>query len=332
MSFPNAMTNSTACSPSRATLWTSTYPTLNGVTLVGATLNLPQNTVTGPGASSLPLATLGQVLATFAPSGINYQIAYKGKWHLTSDFASGLSASQQEKEVSTLAGNDADMVSTYGYPGWTSPDFGNYMDTSLSQSGINTLAGGLGGNDARITSGTSYTSVDGETTTVENAVQFLNNYAPNPEGTNPFCLVVSLLNPHDVFVSPFLYEQAGYSNPDKNGNQPWQVPPFTEIQLPGNYTLTADQLAAKPAAQWTWQTSFFGKTPLTEEQALDYLRFYAYLETLSDAMLGEVMAAMSTNVATNTLVVRLADHGEMAMSQGGIFNVPSVKHRQFGSI
>jgi choline-sulfatase len=323
VSFPNAMTNSTACSPSRATLWTSTYPTLNGVIAVGDTLNLPQNIVTGPEASSLPLATLGQVLATFAPSGIDYQIAYKGKWHLTSDFASGLSASQQETEASTLAGNDSDMVSTYGYPGWTSPDFGTYMDTSsnpnkLSQFGINTLAGGLGGNDARITSGTSYTLVDGETATVENAVQFLNNYTPNGQGTNPFCLVVSLLNPHDIFVSPFLYEQAGYNNPDKDGNQPWQVAPFTEIQLPHNYTLTADQLAAKPAAQWAWQNQSFGTTPLTDDQALDYLRFYAYLETLSDAMLGEVMAAMNTSVATNTLVVRLADHGEMGMSQGGM--------------
>jgi arylsulfatase A-like enzyme len=59
VSFPNAMTNTTACSPSRATLWTSTYPPLNGVMAVSDTLNLPQDVVTKPKACPLPLATLG---------------------------------------------------------------------------------------------------------------------------------------------------------------------------------------------------------------------------------------------------------------------------------
>ena len=35
-------------------------------------------------------------------------------------------------------------------------------------------------------------------------------------------------------------------------------------------------------------------------------------------MLGEVLAAMSADVVASTLVVRLADHGEMGMSQGGM--------------
>lgn len=330
VSFPNAMTNTTACSPSRATLWTSTYPPLNGVMAVGGNLNLPQDVVTKPKATPLPLATLGQVLATLAPSGFNYQIAYKGKWHLTNTFQKGLSPIQQYQLVSLLAEDDVNMAGIYGFPGWTSPDFGTYMDTSpepksLSQPGINTLGGGFGGNDARITNGTSYTELTetnslgepiSEIVMVENAVQYLQNYTS--DASNPFCLIVSLLNPHDIFVSPFLYEEAGYSNPDGNGNEPWQVAPFTDIQLPPNYTLSQDQLDNKPPAQWTWQDNAFGATPLSEDQALDYLRFYAYLETLTDAMLGEVMAAMSPDVAANTLVVRLSDHGEMGMSQGGM--------------
>jgi len=325
VSFPNAMTNTTACSPSRATLWTSTYPPLNGVMAVSDTLNLPQDVVTNPNASPLPLATLGQVLAT-----LNYQIAYKGKWHLTKTFQKGLSPIQQFQLASLLAEDDANMASIYGFPGWTSPDFGTYMDTypnpiCLSQSGIDTLGGGFGGNDARITNGTSYTVLaqtnslgdpTSEIVIVENAVQYLQNYTS--DGTNPFCLIVSLLNPHDIFVSPFLYKEAGYSNPDGNGNEPWQVPPFTDIQLPPNYTLSQDQRDAKPPAQWTWQDTAFGTTKLSDDQALDYLRFYAYLETLTDAMLGEVMSAMSPDVVANTLVVRLSDHGEMGMSQGGM--------------
>src|SRR5262249_10311445 len=53
--------------------------------------------------------------------------------------------------------------------------------------------------------------------------------------------------------------------------------------------------------------------------ALDYLRFYAYLHKLSDLLLGDIMSEMTSNgMLPNTLIVRLADHGEMAMSQGGM--------------
>jgi len=322
VTFPNAMTNATACSPSRATLWTSTYPTVNGVTYVGATLQLPQNVATGPSPTTYPLATLSQVLATLASSGINYQIAYKGKWHLTGDFASGLSSEEQLGAVSQLASDDATMASVYGFPGWTSPDFGTFMDTSSNPVNlippiINSLGGGFGANDARITNGVSFSEMNSEVVIVENAVQFLQNYTPNGQGTNPFCLIVSLLNPHDIFVSPFLYEQAGYWDAFRGDKQPWRVAPFTEIQLPHNYNVSSEQKATKPAAQWAWQAAAFG-SDLNEEQALDYLRFYAYLETLTDAMLGEVMSAMNADLTDNTLVVRLSDHGEMAMSQGGM--------------
>lgn len=55
--FPNAMTNTVACSPSRATLWTSTFPMINGVDSTGATLNMKDN-----------LTTLGLALAHYAPA------------------------------------------------------------------------------------------------------------------------------------------------------------------------------------------------------------------------------------------------------------------------
>lgn len=311
VSFPNAMTNTTACSPSRATMFTSTFPMLNGVTSVGVSLNMDQQVVTSPGADPLPLVTLGQVLTELAPAGVEYQVAYKGKWHLDDlTNATALSPAQQYAQASTLASNDANMETTYGFDGWTSPDFGTTLD--IKGDNVYTLAGGKGGNDARVAIGTSWTQNGaGETVTVDNAVQFLDAYQPNADGTNPFCLVVSLLNPHDIFVSPTQYTAAGYDNPDANGNQPWQVAPFTELGLPNNFRLRPDQLANKPSPQEEWRRSSY-----TDEEALDYVRFYAYLQTLSDRLLGQVLAAMDDAVAANTLVVRLADHGEMGMSQG----------------
>lgn len=319
VTFPNAMTNTTACSPSRSVLFTSTYPTLNGVIDVGWTLKLPQN-ITLPGQESLPLATLGGILqdSSLVPSGISYQVGYKGKWHLKSEYESGLSAEQQQNEAATLQNNDSDMETTYSFPGWTSPDFGTAMSfRSVPQcsSKLYTLGAGVGGNDARVTNGTSYPTASGNESGVQNAVDFLNQYTPDQDGTNPFFLVVSLLNPHDIWVYPLSVETAGFAK-DGNGKYPWQYSPFTEISTPPSYTLTQGQLNNKPSAQGApWQSGFL------QDVATEYVQFYAYLETLTDALLGDVVTALmnnSNNLVDNTLIVRLADHGEMAMAQGGM--------------
>ncbi|HEX2270037.1 MAG TPA: sulfatase-like hydrolase/transferase [Pyrinomonadaceae bacterium] len=321
VTFPKGMTNTTACSPSRATLWTSTFPMINGVEDVGGTLKMESG-----------LTTLGLALANYAPEGITYNIAYKGKWHLTSSFESGKTlAYQQTTGLSAQLSDNDTMASTYGFPGWTSQDFGTVMEMNLSgwqgespvtypASIINTLAAGGGGNDQRIATGTSYEtggSVDG-------ARQWLQAQSRN-DANNPFCLVVSLLNPHDVFVSPGGYASAGYepiaSGPDA-GKYPWQVAPFTEITtLPDSYDLTANVLSNKPSIQSSYRwTPAQGDSQKAQRAAaaLDYLRFYAYLETLSDALLGQVISAMNSEMLANTLIVRLADHGEMGMSQGGM--------------
>lgn len=320
VTFPNAMTNTTACSPARATLWTSTFPTINGVNSVGDTLNMTAS-----------LTTLGLALANYAPAGVTYNIAYKGKWHLDAGFESGLTLAEQQTTAARArqTSDDQTMESTYGFPGWTSQDFGTAMQPELSnwKGGsvtvptpvVNTLGGGGGGNDERVATGVSYIT-DG---TVEGAAKWLAAQAGNA-ANNPFCLVVSLLNPHDVFVSPAGYVSAGYppiqNGPDA-GKYPWQVAPFTEITtLPGSYDLTADVLSNKPAMQSTyrWTPAHGSEEAQRRAAALDYLRFYAYLQTLSDSLLGQVMAGMTTEMVENTLIVRLADHGEMAMAQGGM--------------
>lgn len=320
VTFPNAMTNTTACSPARATLWTSTFPMINGVNSVGQTLIMEDT-----------LTTLGLALAHYAPTGVTYNIAYKGKWHLDGSFESGQTLAYQQNEGRAQQTSDNQtMADTYGFPGWTSQDFGTTMQPELCgwQSGpvivppadVNTLGGGGGGNDQRVATGLSYVT-DG---TVEGAQQWLAAQANN-DPANPFCLVVSLLNPHDVFVSPAGYASAGYppiaSGPDA-GKYPWQVAPFTDItDLPESYDLTQDELSNKPSMQngFRWTRA---KDATEEAQrraaALDYLRFYAYLQTLSETLLEQVMSEMTDEMVANTLIVRLADHGEMGMSQAGM--------------
>jgi arylsulfatase A-like enzyme len=70
VTFVNGMTNTTACSPARATLWTSSFPMVNGVKNVGQTLDMTKHA---------NLTTLGLALTQYAPAGITYDVVYKGR-------------------------------------------------------------------------------------------------------------------------------------------------------------------------------------------------------------------------------------------------------------
>ncbi len=318
VTFPNAMTNASPCSTSRAVLWTSTYPAINGVTqnaddpdtslshLIGT------NVLTKPNEPKpgLPLGALGLMLTRQGVSPVAYDVEYKGKWHLQFDYQQGIAAAEQNVAPNpTREGNDdSDMAGTFGFSGWTSPDFGTSV--SIGGDGVNTLGGGHGGNDERVVAGTSYAGSG----TVASACAYLANLFADGAPTQPFCLIASLVNPHDVWVSTLQeYFAAGYLA--DAGGLPWQQAPFTDItELPATYSNSPAILGNKPDAQKQWRTS----PALAPAAALDYFRFYAYLETLSDALLGQVLAALPQDQYANTLIVRVADHGEMGMSQGGM--------------
>ena len=53
--------------------------------------------------------------------------------------------------------------------------------------------------------------------------------------------------------------------------------------------------------------------------ALFYARFYAYLTALADTHVMQILDAVEAHGFTeSTLIIRIADHGEMAMSHGGL--------------
>jgi len=118
-------------------------------------------------------------------------------------------------------------------------------------------------------------------------------------------LVVSLVNPHDVWVYP------DWLGPQNSG---YTLEQFQNsgICLPSNLD---DDLSTKPAIQRAFQQSY---NPLTAgQQQLDYVNLYAWLHTLSDAMFGKVMDALEcANLLDDTIIFRFADHGEMGLSHG----------------
>jgi len=173
----------------------------------------------------------------------------------------------------------ATSLAQYGFSGWIPPDAGTSIEEDLS-----TLGGGVGDNDVRF---------------LGEVLSFLGTPANR---TSPFCLVASFVNPHDVYVAPETGPvPAGY---------PASVFEAFPVPLPPNY---AEDLATKPRAQanWAWNDSWNANA--TQQQ---YVNFYAYLQVLVDQQIMQILNAISNNatLATNTLIIRIADHGEMGVS------------------
>ncbi|WP_430412641.1 sulfatase-like hydrolase/transferase [Kordia sp.] len=303
VTFKNNMCSSTACSPSRSTIFSSTYPTVNGVLKVNDTIDMSRTLPMGGS-----IATLGKIM-----TDAGYRMVYKGKWHLDSSFAN--SSFIRPADMDRMMIEDDAMENHYAFPGWTSPDLGT-AEANLTErteekptenSPLNSIGGGFADNDDRIVNGPMF--LDSQ----ESAVDFIKNY--NPTDEKPFCLVVSLANPHDVWVYPFAPDSAGYT-----GNE-WLGSAYADFSLPESYDTNLDE---KPTAQLDFLKGFQRGKIEDPETATNYLKFYAYLQTLIDDLTGDIINAMRSNVHVgdqlekDTYVIRLSDHGEMAMSQGGL--------------
>ena len=91
---------------------------------------------------------------------------------------------------------------------------------------------------------------------------------------------MSLINPHDVYVYPTTWKQAGYER---------EAFANLGIELPPNY---ADDLSTKPKVQKAARDAYNKFAPLQTPQARrEYVNFYAYLNTLADK---HVMTVLDT--------------------------------------
>ncbi len=144
----------------------------------------------------------------------------------------------------------------------------------------------------------------------ESVVEFLKNRARKLG--KPFCMFVSLVNPHDIGVFPGnwttapAWQQAGYRREN-----------FAQlgIKLPGNYN---DDLNTKPKIQKRARDAYNKFAPLNSAQAReDYVNFYAYLHTVVDKHIATVLDTLEeTGLMDNTIILRLTDHGEGGLSHG----------------
>lgn len=214
-----------------------------------------------------------------------YDVQYRGKWHLSKGPTGGFDATPED-------------LAAYGFDGWVAPDAGG--DTRPPNFG-----GGRADHDA------SY---------IEQAVSYLRDRDSQPDG-GPFCLVVSLVNPHDVLAFPREWTD-DYSPDTLEG----------DIGLPASFD---EDLAAnlKPTAHAMLGPAIdraVGRFD-THEQRVQYVNFYANLVARIDRQIAPIIDCFyepdgrPTRLGEDTLIVRLSDHGELAMAHGGLrqkaFNV-----------
>ena len=165
----------------------------------------------------------------------------------------------------------------YGFTSWNPPDAGNYLSLN------DTLGGGTPDNDGR---------------SLNDMLSYIDQAAQNQD--QPFCLVASFVNPHDVYVAQY-GPALGYTEAD-----------FDRVRVPLPTNCDED-LDTKPRAQvcmsWPYVTH--------ENSQQDYVNFYAYLQTLVDGQIMQLLDRLDKyNLTKDTLIVRTADHGEQALSHG----------------
>ncbi len=290
--FNRAYTAVTQCSPSRALMMTGRFAPVNRVT----------RTFLWPG---LVHKNLQPNIASLLKEKAGYEVVWKGKWHLS--YAANAAPGNGGKDWSST--DIAVMEERYGWSGWNPPDGGNAIErwqpTEFGKfDGLATLGGANPANDGRYINGANPPARGQTPGFGESAVDFLKNRASKLG--KPFCLFVSLINPHDVYVYPTSWKKAGY-----------ELDAFAKlgIELPPNY---ADDLSTKPKVQKAARDAYNKFAPLESPQARrEYVNFYAYLNTVADKHIMTVLNTLEeTGLADNTIILRLADHGEGGLSHG----------------
>ncbi len=215
-----------------------------------------------------------------------YDVQLRGKWHLSKSAEGGTPTAQD--------------LEGFGFKGWVPTDVGQALD-------VDTLAGGC---------------PDMDEPTLDQTLAYLRTLTPENTQGKPFCLVVSLANPHDILAYPGLWDDESCTDKCYKNTANLDM----GIAVPDSHD--ADDLSQKPSVQTqARQLYFLGLGALNDEQKrLDYVNFYGYLQTVIDGQFNTVLQTLEDQGLTeSTVVVRTADHGEVGLAHGGLrqkmFNV-----------
>jgi arylsulfatase A-like enzyme len=291
VTFANAFCPSPHCCPSRATFFTGLYPSGHGV----------WNNICNQQALSRGLRA-GVRLWSEDLAAAGYDLHYSGKWHVSVE-ESPRDRGWTEHFVSGGAGTLHGATWEHFRQLAQRPD-----DTVRGEGEI--LRPGYG--TYRLYGAQPANPQSHDETAVREAVTVLGELAHR---TDPWCLYVGLIGPHDPYLVPQKY---------------LDMYDLAQVPLPPSY---ADEMADKPAIYGRLREMRFGQ--LTEREVREAIRhFWAYCTYLDD-LTGQVLAALeATGQAQNTLVLYCADHGDYCGEHGlfakgipcfqGAYRVPAI--------
>jgi arylsulfatase A-like enzyme len=274
---------STACVPSRATLFTGQYPSLHGVSKTDGIAK--QNTDPGMGwLDPDEIPTLGD---WFRAGG--YRTHYRGKWHISHASLSipggheGLMASDDDGAPipeAVEAYRRADRLDPFGFSGWIGRE-----PHGAAKSDCGTVRDGV---------------------FAEQVVELFGDLAA-ASSDGPWLAVASFVNPHDIAFAGGLYEMLlGFGPPDDT------VPDIAEAPS------QADSFAGRPACQERFKVVW---PQMVAEQPADvaYRRLYYYLHKIVDQAIGRILDSLeASGMADDTIVVFTSDHGDLLGAHGGL--------------
>ena len=283
LEFHRHYAGSTACVPSRATLFTGQYPSLHGVRATDGVAK--QNT--DPGMQWLDPNSVPTLGDWFRAGG--YRTHYRGKWHVS--FADitipgsheGLKASDDNGNLipdAVEAYQKADRLDPFGFSGWIGRE-----PHGADKSDCGTIRDGV---------------------FAEQVVElFAGLAASRSEG--PWLTVASFVNPHDIAFSGFGWEQMLHFGPPDDSVPDVAEPPSQ-----------ADSFAGRPVCQELFK-AIWPKMIFETATDLGYRRLYYYLLKLVDRAIGRILEALEqSGMADDTIVVFTSDHGDLLGAHGGL--------------
>jgi len=297
LSFTNAYTNTSMCTSSRATFFTSKFPAQHQVKNLLDEKHLDNSIIQNQIQLDPRLPNLGSL---FAETG-EYDVVYFGKNHI-----------QRALHLEQVQGTDGSILRPASIAYQNLNEFG-FSDWQGKDAGGDSASQNFGGGEA-----------DWDNTYLSRAKQWVQDRRES--GTErPYVMVVSLINPHDVLA--YNNKEDWIEDPNRGGYpQDFWTNAGIESLPP-----TVDErklLNSKPPVQSEFQLAAQKQQIIqTKQQQLEYLNFYARLQALADRQLGDVLEELKKDQADfdDTLIVNTTDHGDMSMSHGGMtqkmFNV-----------
>ena len=297
--FTNHYAGSTACCPSRATIYTGQYPSLHGVTQTdGVAKGAYDPDIFWLDPSAVP--TIGDYFRT-----AGYQTYWRGKWHasaadiLIPGTKNAFLSYDPENGVPVPANEQlykrANVLADFGFDGWIGPEPHGANPRNSGSS----AATGLSGRDV----------VYAEQT-VDLIKELEEAYKKADERpSKPWLIVSSFVNPHDIAI----FGDITRTQPQfKFGVDP-SVP-----YIPPAPTAT-ESFSTKPVAQFSYRNVYpLALQPL--QDTLFYRQLYYSLQLEADRQICKVLNALMDSVFyQNTIVIFTSDHGELLGAHGGLF-------------